>query len=376
MTIRYAAISLVVILAIACRFHTEGQARQAERPRIEITAAPLKGGGPDSNGTIAGRVRGVKGKTFKVVIFARTDKWYVQPFAASPYTSIGDDGKWETDTHLGNEYAALLVRESYKPPATTDSLPPVSDIVLAIARAAGKAAPAPKSSSRGAQAAESFARSLQFSGYEWRVKSSTSRVGPGPNYFSDSRDNVDVDAEGRLRLRITKRDGKWSCAEVVSTRSFGYGTYRFYIDASVDNLDPQVVLGLFTWSDEPAFAHREIDIEISRWGDANNRNGQFVIQPYSRSENIARFQIPPGLSAHAHSFTWNPRSVFCESVRGSSPAAPPPDALIQRHTFTAGIPKAGGENARINLWLMAGRRPADDKDVEIIIRRFEFLPEP
>src|SRR5437764_2032193 len=91
------------------------------------------------------------------------------------------------------------------------------------------------------------ARVLQFSSYDWIVKSSDRRVGPGPNYFADSDGNVFVDTQGRLHLRLTQRDGRWYCAEVISAQSFGYGTYRFYLDSTIDNLDTQVVLGMFTW---------------------------------------------------------------------------------------------------------------------------------
>ncbi|MGA9996376.1 MAG: glycoside hydrolase family 16 protein [Pyrinomonadaceae bacterium] len=219
-------------------------------------------------------------------------------------------------------------------------------------------------------------RTLEFSGYDWTVKSSGGRVGPGPNYFSDSNDNVTVDAQGRLHLRITQHQGRWYCAEVISTRSFGYGTYRFYLDTMADSLDPQVVLGMFTWNNAPAYNHREIDIEVSRWGQANNKNGQFVVQPYTRSQNIARFQIPSGLQASTHFFTWKPDSVFCQSMKGSYRDAPEPFTIIQQHTFTEGIPQAGEENARINLWLLAGHPPADGKEEEIIISKFEFVKLP
>jgi hypothetical protein len=37
------------------------------------------------------------------------------------------------------------------------------------------------------------------------MKSSTGQVGPGPNYFSDSTNNVWLDGMGQLRLRITNR---------------------------------------------------------------------------------------------------------------------------------------------------------------------------
>src|SRR4051812_19512341 len=118
---------------------------------------------------------------------------------------------------------------------------------------------------------------LAFSGYSWVVKASSGKVGPGPNYFSSSANNVWVDNLGRLHLRITKQGSRWFCAEVVSQASFGYGTYRWYLDSPVDNLDPNVVLGLFTWSDLPDYANREIDIEFSRWGAARNLNAQFVV---------------------------------------------------------------------------------------------------
>lgn len=216
-------------------------------------------------------------------------------------------------------------------------------------------------------------RTLRFSGYDWTVKSSDRRVGPGPNYFSDSGDNVTVDARGRLHLRITRRDGRWHCAEVVSAQSFGYGTYRFYLDDAVDDLDPQVVLGMFTWHDDPAYHHREIDIEVSRWGRADNENGQFVVQPYTRPRNIVRFHLPAGLRSSTHGFTWTPDKVLCRSLKGHDPTASEPGLVIHQHTFTEDIPRAGGENARINLWLLGGRQPADGKEAEIIISKFEFV---
>lgn len=110
----------------------------AGRPSIEITLVPHRGsGGPDVMEKIAGRVSGVNAKECKVVLFVYSDKWYVQPYFDSPYTTIEADNKWENDTHLGSVYAALLVRNSYKPPDTTGTLPGVGGDVLAVARADG-----------------------------------------------------------------------------------------------------------------------------------------------------------------------------------------------------------------------------------------------
>lgn len=216
---------------------------------------------------------------------------------------------------------------------------------------------------------------LRFSDYEWKVKSSEGRVGPGPNHFSDK--NVFVDAQGRLHLRITRRDNRWYCAEVISQQSFGYGTYRFYLDTRVDNLDPNIVLGLFTWSDDPAYSHREIDIECTKWGDANNNaNAQFVVQPYHPPGHLLRFQVPSGTNTSTHSFTWKQDSVFFQSLKGHDATTPEKSDVIKQWTYTQSIPKAGGENARMNLWLVAGRAPTDGKETEIIIKKFEFVPSP
>lgn len=216
-------------------------------------------------------------------------------------------------------------------------------------------------------------RTIFFSGYDWLVKSESFPVGPGPNLFSDSSDNVWIDGIGRLHLRITKWNGKWLCAEVISEMSFGYGTYRFHLDSPVGNLDPNIVLGLFTWSDDPAYSHREVDIEITKWGNANDTyNAQFVVQPFSIN-GLTRFTIPSDCLS-TQSFTWSKGSVVFYSLLGPYTKQYSPISLVKRWEFTHNIPQAGGENVRINLWLLDGIPPTDGKESEVIVREFDFEP--
>lgn len=365
------AVAICVMPSTSARPHHQSVFRKAG-PSIRITLVPPKGGGPDRLETIAGRVRGANVKECKVILFALGgDTWYVQPYVASPYTNITVNHRWQNETHLGSQYAALLVRSAYRPPATTGTLPVVSGDVLAITVV-------PASEPVRARERERPARQriIRFSGYEWRVKESAGRVGPGPNYFSAAADNVAIDERGRLHLRITKRDGRFFCPEVISRQSFGYGTYRFYVDSTIDKLDINAVLGLFTWSDEPDYHHRELDIEFSRWGKIDNENGQFVVQPYTIPQNIVRFETPAGLPASTHSFSWQPGRVFFQSFRGRRPDPDSPTDIIYQQTFTNHIPQPGVENARINLWLIDGRPPAGGKEVEVIISGFEFIPAP
>lgn len=208
-------------------------------------------------------------------------------------------------------------------------------------------------------------RTVNFSGYTWQVKSSTGQVGPGPNYFSDSADNVSVDALGRLHLKLTYSKGRWYSAEVVNTQSLGLGRYTFELDSPVDAIDPNVVLGLFTWSDDPAYNNRELDIEFSRWGNAGDpTNGQYVVQPYDRDGNLQRI-TQPAVPSSTHSFDWQANAI----TFASSTASPSP------WTYTGpDIPKPGTEHVRMNLWLFRGAPPLNGKTVEVVVKRFTFTP--
>lgn len=110
------------------------EAEKAAAPSIKITLIPPKGEGERSWGDIGGSVGGVDVKDCgcRVVIYAHTDKWYVQPFANKPFTAIGETGTWKSGIHLGWDYAALLVKSSFKPDSTTDMLPEIGGDVLAV----------------------------------------------------------------------------------------------------------------------------------------------------------------------------------------------------------------------------------------------------
>jgi hypothetical protein len=204
---------------------------------------------------------------------------------------------------------------------------------------------------------------FEFSSYLWEAKHNDRRLGPGPNYFH--RENVELDAEGCLHLKVLERDGHWSCAEVIGARSLGYGTYEFET-GDTSTLDVNVVLGLFTWDTAaPEHHNREIDVEIGRWSRPDYPNAQYVVQPYTRPENIVRFELAPGPAIH--SFLWSPGRVVCRSVQRGS--------VVREHAFTSGVPPAGGEHPRINLWLFNGLPPVGGRPAEVVIRRFGFRAE-
>jgi signal transduction histidine kinase len=102
-------------------------------PSVKITRVPLAAeGGPVRFDTIEGYVTGNEPGQ-RIVIYARYGPWWVQPLTEQPFTEINSDLTWKNSTHLGTEYAALLVDSSYHPPAILGSIPPTGGGVAAIA---------------------------------------------------------------------------------------------------------------------------------------------------------------------------------------------------------------------------------------------------
>ncbi len=325
-----------------------------EAPVITITRSPRAGAGPGAKGIVQGKVEGVDPRDHRVVLYALVDQLYVQPTTANPLIRIAPNGRWKSRTHLGCEYHALLVRAGYRPAPVLSGLPPVGGDVLASA--GSHPANAPR---------------IRFAGYDWVAKTCPAPIGPGPNLFSGSRRNVRLDSDGKLHLRITRQGRVWKCAEIVSLQSFGYGTYRFDVETPADALDPNVVVGLFTYSRESSFSHREIDVELSRWGNPANANAQFVVQPFTDPRNISRFILGPEVQGSTHQFTWAPDAVAFRSSRLGPDGSP--GQVIHEATLTNGIPQAGDEKVRINFWL-SGPAPQNGQEAEVVIRDFQFEP--
>ena len=126
-------------MIICCILLNGCRSRQTDAtPRIEFSKVPLLDeGGTGKIDVIEGRVTGARPGQ-RVVLFARSGAWYVQPFTDQPFTEIQPDSKWRNSTHLGTEYAALLVEPGYLPPARTDVLPDKSATIVAVAITQGE----------------------------------------------------------------------------------------------------------------------------------------------------------------------------------------------------------------------------------------------
>jgi hypothetical protein len=322
-------------------------------PTIEFSKIPpAEQGGREKVDTISGRVSGARHGQ-RIVVYARSGPWWVQPWPDEALIPIRFDGTWSTSTHLGFEYAAMVVDSGYHPPPTMDVIPAQSGPIVAIKTVKGtglvRVAPTVP---------------LHFSGYDWNVRTIASDRGGLNNLY-------DGDNAWTEHLRIKKRDGKWSCAEVELSRSLGYGTYIVVAD-DTSHLEPSAVLSMNTFDDWGGEQHyREMDVEMSRWGDPDNdNNAQFAIQPFYVPGNVAPFAAPSGTLTS--SLRWESGKASFKTVRGSSmsPGAP----VVSEHVFTSGVPSSGTELFQFLFYVVASdKSPLKDQN-EVVIEKFEYFP--
>lgn len=339
--------------AVCFLFSSCDRSGAVRAPSIEITLVPPAAeGSPSVLEPIEGRVTGAK-RGQRVVLFAQAGIWWVQPMTNEPFTAIQPDFHWKNATHPGSAYAALLVDSKYRPPPTLTTLPDKGGPVLAVATVAGRPAPATP-------------KLLQFSGYVWEIRQMPNDPGGSRNYYDPA--NAWTDHNGFLHLRISRSQDRWLSAEVKLRRSLGYGSYRFVV-SDVSHFEPAAVLDLSSWDDsDPRHA---MDIEISRWGAPEDKNAEYVIQPYFVPANTVRFNASRGTLTYW--IRWEPERVTFKTVPGSTSNYASKNALGE-HVFTSSIPSPGHERIHLNLYVFANDRHPLQHETEVIVEKFEFLP--
>jgi hypothetical protein len=192
-------------------------------------------------------------------------------------------------------------------------------------------APAPVAS-----AVERSDRVLNWSGYRWLVRQTTTPADPGHNLWGDSRWNAGTLRDGSLRLNISK--GR--AVELIGPPT-GYGSYRWVVRTDVRTVDPFRVIAFFVRG-----TGGEQDIEFSRWGEAGQPLvGSWVT--WRRRTRLAFDQFAvPGPPPYTVTIDWRPRRTHFR-VRDGSGAT-----LLDLRYATA---RAGLHVApRLSYWVYPG----------------------
>ena len=348
-----------IVFAIAAPLMACRSEKPQETPSIIFTKVPPAAqGGRERVDTISGRVRNARPKQ-QIVIYAHSGQWWVQPWPDHPFIPIKADSTWSTETHLGFEYAALLVEPDYHPLPTTDVAPtPGGSVALVtIVKGVGASQFAPTGS-------------LKFSGYDWGVRMIESDKGGTDNLYDPQ--NAWTDASGALHMQIKKKSGRWSCAEIFLNRSLGYGTYSVTV-RDTSHLEPAAAFSMFTFDDPASEQHfREMDVEVNGRGNATNKNNaRYIIQPFYIPGNLFVFAAPSGTLTYV--LRWEPGHATFKTFRGRS-AGGGAQQLVSEHEFTSGIPLPGKAVARLIFYVVASDKNPMQKPSEVVVEKFEYLP--
>jgi hypothetical protein len=344
----------------------------AQAPSIEITSVPAYG----SAGSLRGRVRFADPASYRVAayLFVEGLGWYVKPTAAAPCTTIGPNGEFEVNVttggydHLAHRYAVFLVPvgeacQPACPPATVCNVSQCPPTFLPDGLAPWLS-----------DFAERRPSVVRFSGYDWVRRDSPYSGGPESNCFVP--EHAFVDQQGLHLVQEAVPNVGFCGGEVSLARSLGFGEYRIQTVGLVGQLHPETVFGMFTWDPDAKPVHRELDVELSRWGVASDtNNAQFVVQPYC--DNLHRFPLEqPGPAELTFLMRWMPGEVRFSAYHGHHLGTPPPGDLIQERTFTAGVPTPGKERFRFNLWRFCVGTCTSTTRQEAVVTHFSHTPVP
>ncbi|MGC4048399.1 MAG: hypothetical protein QM757_01620 [Paludibaculum sp.] len=178
--------------------------------------------------------------------------------------------------------------------------------------------------------------------------------------------NAFTDDKQALHLRIAGTPGNFTCAQIIQRRSLGYGTYRFVV-RDISHLEPAAVLALYTWEAASGEQnHREMDIEISRWGDPRAPNARYVLQPGWIENNTITFSAPGGVLTHV--LEWGPGRAVYRTLRGVNGPA------VFSRVFTSGVARPGDEKLRINFYDFQRGPTRIEHGAEVVLDSFEFIP--
>lgn len=255
-------------------------------------------------------------------------------------------------------------------------------VLVAAAVAASAAAAVPATAGRlpaslPAGASGAYVVPIVWQGQTWTARQSpVARLGPGGNYWLATPQTVFTDASGALHLVASKVAGTWYSVALQTTKNnYGYGTYRFVVNTPMDSLDPNAVVGMFTYNAKVFPSRQEADVELSRWGQPapTAHNAQWVVQPWQAAGHMLPFSVPR-TTAMTYEFTWKPNVLTFRARVGSAANG----RIVNTWRTTKALPgnAQSGTQVHLNLWFQRHIPPYNGLNQEVVFQSFSYTPLP
>ncbi len=224
-------------------------------------------------------------------------------------------------------------------------------------------------------------QTLAWKGHTWKITN-----GGMAGVAKGNPANVFIDKNGYVHLRIVNNDGVYTAAEIFSTDKIGYGTYQWWIQGSIDNMDKSTVLGLFPYGPVAGIgedAENELDIEFSKWNNTlckGTCNADFTFYPSTGNRSLGPTEKDFNIALNGGTLTtarlvWTPTSVTGTVMSGLQPIGTTANVL---ETWTFAPPDYKVRIPQVplptgmNLWCFKVL-PASNQ--EVTLQDFQFVPQ-
>jgi hypothetical protein len=126
-----------------------------------------------------------------------------------------------------------------------------------------------------------------------------------------------------------------------------------------------------TYDEQGGDYYRQMQIIISRWGDAKaTNNAQYGMLPTYIPGNTIHFSAPAG--SLTFSLRWQPGRATIQTSRGASPLTGIP--AVSEHVFTSAVPVPGKETFDMMLFIAPSKNQLQHP-TEVVVENFEYFPD-
>ena len=231
------------------------------------------------------------------------------------------------------------------------------------------------------------AATITWKGQVWDVTGAEPIGAPSGGQINGNANNVTVDANGYLHVKITQSGSTFTGAQLFTQKNLGFGTYQFQIEGDLANLEKGVVLGLFPYGPTAGIGvdgENEIDIEFSKWNDTGSgNNADFTYYPqtghgdsnYTPSFEHNFFINFGGATQTTSRIEWTSTSINSTVMTGFQPIGTTANVVSPNDYYAPSNPSVKIPQQAlplgINLWTY-GSKPT--RALDIVIRDFTFVP--
>lgn len=225
---------------------------------------------------------------------------------------------------------------------------------------------------------------ISFSNYLWKINVDSNIIKSHPS-------PVFVDDNDFLHLKIIKIDTGWVGCEIISDTVFGYGDFVFYTATKFDEMEKNVIVSLTGLNLNAATKEdlSELGVRFSFWGMAENKNSlQYYITPYDANEKKAKYSYPPEPLTMKGAWSTHTFGVKDSEIKFASyhDHGNPTQWVINKFSLKKEQNKTAketdiqflnpGNQMKISISLkLIGNAPANQKEVELMLKKFEFVPQ-